>query len=106
MSFGGQQPQSTKKTGETGPVTFDFSGELGASETISTQNVVASVYSGTDANPSAIIDGPASTVLKVVTQSITAGVVGVIYQLLCTVTTSLGRTFQKSSYLAIVSPLT
>lgn len=105
--FGGQQPiPVSKKVGETAPVQFDFTSSLGATETISTQSVAASVYSGTDANPSAIISGAASASGKVVSQNITAGVSGVIYQLLCTITTSLGKTVQQSSYLSVVPALT
>lgn len=105
MAFGGTQPQGTKRTGETAPVTFDFTAQLGAAETISTQTVTASIYSGVDANPSAIISGAASASGKIVSQSITAGVSGVVYQLVCAITTSLGKTLQQSSYLAVVPSL-
>jgi hypothetical protein len=103
--FGGLQPQDVKRPGETAPVTFDFTAQLGASETIATQAVVASVYSGVDANPSAIVSGAATASGKIVSQAITAGVSGVIYQLVCTITTSASKTLQKSSYLAVVPPL-
>lgn len=105
-TFGGLQPQAVKRAGETAPVPFDFTAQLGAAETISTQVVAATVYSGTDANPSAIVSGAASASGKIVSQAITAGVSGVIYQLVCTITTSLSKTLQQSSYLAVVPPLT
>lgn len=97
--------QATKKVGETAPTTFDFTSQLGATETISTQVVAATVYSGVDANPSAIISGAATASGKIVSQVLTAGVSGVIYQLLCTITTSLGKTLQQASYLAVVPAL-
>lgn len=109
MSFagGGIQSQTPpKRVGETAPVTFDFTSSLALAETISTQVVAATVYSGTDANPSAIISGAASASGKIVSQNITAGISGVIYQLLCTITTSLGKTLQQASYLAVVPNLT
>lgn len=105
MTFGGSQVQPGKKTGETGPVSFDFTSSLGVTETISTQVVAASVYSGVDANPSAIISGAATASGKIVSQTLTAGVSGVIYQLLCTITTSLGKTLQQSSYLSVTPAL-
>lgn len=106
MPFGGTQPLPVKRPGETGPAVFDFTSSMAASETISTQSVAASVYSGVDANPSAIISGAASASGKLVSQSITGGVSGVIYQLVCTITTSLSKTLQQSSYFAVVPPLT
>lgn len=106
MPFGGLQPQAVKRVGETAPVTFDFTGSLAAGETISTQVVAATVYSGTDASPSSIINGAATDSGAVVSQSITAGVAGVIYQLECTITTSLSKTLQQLSYLAVVPDLT
>jgi hypothetical protein len=107
MSFAGQKVQYfPKKVGETAPVTFDFTSQMGVSETVSTQVVAATVYSGVDASPSAIISGSASASGKVVSQAITAGVSGCVYQLVCTITTSLSQTLQQSSYLAVVPDLT
>ena len=93
-----------KLSGDTVTVQFDFTSSLG-SETISTQTVTASVYSGTDATPSAIISGTATASGAVVSQKITAGTVGVIYELLCTITTSGGQTLTKSAFLAVVPDL-
>lgn len=78
---------------------------LGAGETISTQSVAASVYSGTDASPSSIISGSASASGAVVSQKITAGVVGVLYELACTITTSAGQTLVLTGYLAVLPDL-
>ena len=91
-----------KLSGETRTLTFDFISSLAAGETLSTQSVTASVYSGVDATPAAIISGSASASGTKVTQKITAGTVGVIYKLLCTVTTSAGQTLQLAGFLAII----
>ncbi len=92
---------SPKQAGETQTYQFDFSALLADGETISTQSVAASVYSGTDASPSAIISGSASASGDIVSQKITAGTEGVIYELTCTITTSAGQTLQLSGYLSL-----
>lgn len=102
MPFGGLQPQSTIKVGEIAPATFDFTASMAATETISTQVVAASVYSGVDANPSALISGAATASGKTVSQVLAPAISGNIYQLVCTITTSLGKTLKQSSYLAVV----
>lgn len=93
-----------KLVGETAIVQFDFTSRLG-SATISTQSVAATVYSGTDASPSSIISGSASASGAVVSQKITAGVAGVIYELACTITTSDGQTLMLVGYLPVVPDL-
>lgn len=94
-----------KLLGETKTETFDFTSSLAIGETISTQSVVASTYSGTDASPSSIISGSASSSGAIVSQKVTGGVLGVMYELLCTITTSAGQTLQQSGFLAIVPDL-
>lgn len=90
-----------KFSGETKTYTFDFSSQLDSGVTISTQVVTASVYSGTDASPSDVISGAASASGAVVSQKITAGVEGVIYKLLCKITTSDSQTLELSGYTAV-----
>lgn len=94
-----------KLAGETATYTFDFTSSLGASETLLTQSVTAAVYSGTDASPSSIVSGGASAAAGVVSQKLTGGLAGVLYQLLCLVTTSLGQTLELSAVLAVVPAL-
>lgn len=96
---------SGKLLGETVILPFDFTSRLAAAETISTKVVTATVYSGTDSSPSSIINGSATSSGQIASQSITAGTLGVVYELLCTITTSLGQTLQLSGYLAIVPDL-
>lgn len=81
---------------------FDFTDQLASGETISTQTVVASLYSGVDADPSQLIAGAATQSSGIVTQAIKKGLAGNIYQLTCTVTTSGNLTLQRSGLLAIV----
>lgn len=80
---------------------FNFISAMGVSDTILTAVVTATVFTGIDANPSAIISGSASISGTTVTQKITGGVSGVIYDLLCTVTTSAGDTLTQAGFLAI-----
>lgn len=94
-----------KLAGETTNIVFDFLSQLAIGETISTKVVAATVYSGTDATPSNVINGAAASSGSQVTQSITAGTAGVIYKLLCTITTSLSKTLQLSTFLAVVPDL-
>lgn len=91
----------SKYVGETVKQTFDFAGLLASGETISTQTVTALTYSGTDASPSSIISGSASASGTIVTQALTAGTAGVIYELTCQITTSASQTLQLTGYLAI-----
>lgn len=90
-----------KGVSETLFVYFDFSDELSPTELILTEDVEATVYSGTDATPSAIIDGAASHSGNEVSQSITGGVAGVTYQLKCSIGTDLGQLLVKLAFLTV-----
>lgn len=92
----------TKFVGETRPYTFDFTSVLAVGETISTKAVVATVYSGTDSSPSSLISGAASNSGAVVSQKLTAGTAGVIYLLVCTITTSSSNTYLLSAFMAVI----
>lgn len=93
-----------KLPGAKVPLTFDFTSELAAGETIGTKSVGATVYSGTDPVPSGIISGSASSSGQKVTQNVSGGVLGVTYMMLCTITTSAGQTLQQAGFLSIVPP--
>lgn len=89
-------------------VTFDFLSDLAIGETISTKVVAASVFSGTDASPSSLVSGAASSSGTVVTQlidGIVGGVLGVVYELACTITTSGGQTLRQTGYLSLIPDL-
>lgn len=100
-----RQALEPKFVGETADRVFDFTSSLAAAETISTQSVAASVYSGVDPSPGDLIDGAASASGAQVTQSLTGGVAGVVYALVCTVTTSLSQTLQLSAYFPVLENL-
>jgi len=89
-----------KLLGETKLFSVDFADVLGTA-TISTKTVTATTYSGTDASPSSIVSGSASSSGSIVSQMITAGTLGVIYKLLWAITTSDSQTLQKATFLAI-----
>lgn len=92
-----------KLSGSTEQEIFDFISRLAIGETISSATVTASVYTGVDASPSAILSGSASISGTQVTQMVTAGVVGVIYQLSCAATTSAGKILLLQGLLAVES---
>lgn len=91
-----------KNVGETRTYTFDFSADLAVGETISTQAVTAAVYSGTDAAPTNIVSGVASASGGSVSQKITGGVLGVIYELTCQITTSASQILYRIGLLPVV----
>lgn len=105
MSTSSRQVFSPKLAGEVVTCRFEFVSKLSINpaETISTQVVTASVYSGVDASPSAILSGSATLDGTGVKQLITGGVAGTVYLLVCTVTTSQGQTLKISAYLVIES---
>ena len=84
---------------------FSFALDLSAGETISSASVAATVYSGTDVTPSAIISGAATISGGEVTQTLVNGTEGVVYLLTCTATTSASDTLTRTGYL-VVAPAT
>lgn len=95
---GGRIILMPKKVGETVIRPFDFISRLGALETITSAVTTAFVYSGVDPNPALIINGAAKISGTIINQSLTGGVLGVIYELLCTVNTSLGQRLEMSAF--------
>ena len=93
---------SPKLVGETKTITFDFTSMLAVGETISTKSTAASVFSGVDGSPSNVISGAASNSGAVVSQGVTGGVAGTIYNLLCTITTSTSQTLILGGFLAVL----
>jgi hypothetical protein len=80
---------------------FDFSLSLDAGETLLTASVTSTVYTGVDPAPAAIRSGLPVIDGNRVDQLMTGGVEGCVYELLCTVTTSLGQTLQQATYFYI-----
>lgn len=94
-----------KKLGETVIVPIDFISKLGPSETIVSAVCMCIVYTGNDANPSAVVSGAPAITGTIVNQLTTGGVVGTIYELLCKASTSLGQTLELSGFLAVIPDL-
>ena len=100
-----------KRLGETvilganGNSPFNFISSLAPTESISTAVVTCSVYSGLDPSPSSVISTAATIVGQQVQQKITGGVLGVIYELECSILTSLAQTLELCGYLAIIPDL-
>ena len=92
----------SKPLGETRTEAFNFLGRLAAGETISSAPIVASVYSGVDPNPAAIIFGVATISGSTISVKFTGGVLGVIYKVVVTAATSTGQTLQQVGLLAVV----
>lgn len=96
----------TKTVGESATLAFPFASRLGVGVTISTKVVTCTVYSGVDAAPANVISGAAGSSGSDVTQKVTGGVLGVIYYLLCTITTSDSQTLELAGFLAVVPNVT
>ena len=103
---GGRRVTLPKKQGEIVTMPFDFASNLQLGETLLTAEVTASVYSGTDINPSAIIYGNETIVGGRVLQRISVGTVGVTYGIMCRVTTSEGQILDQTQFCVIIPGLT
>jgi len=80
---------------------FDFAQDLAIDETILSASTTAAVYSGTDAFPSALLDGLPTISGRQVLQNLTGGVLGVVYYIYCAATTSLGQVLSREAFLAL-----
>lgn len=85
---------------------FEFGDQLLFGEIITSAAVAASVYSGDDDTPSAIISGDAVIDGTKITQEIIGGVDGTTYNLVATVNASGIHVYTKAAYLSIVNPVT
>lgn len=103
--FGGRVLIPAKKLGETVILPFDFISKLSPGETLLTSTCFVSVYSGVDAFPGNLIGGTPTISGTIVNQLITAGVLGVIYDILARATTSLSQVIELSGYLVIIPDL-
>ena len=94
-----------KKVGETVILPIDFISKLAVGEALTSAVCTATVYTGVDPAPSAIIVGNAAIAGTIVNQSITGGVLGTIYSLVATALTTYGQQLVLTGYLAIVPNL-
>ncbi len=101
-----QQVLVSKLASEVKLITADFTSQLPIGVTISSKVATATVYSGVDASPSSLISGSATSSGAIVSQKVTGGVLGVLYELLFTITTSDAQTLLMTAFLAVVPDLT
>lgn len=93
-----------KAVGETQPYTINFSDRLQFGEAINGASVALSVFSGTDPTPSGLLSGVASfDAAGNVTQTLTAGLAGVIYNVVFIVTGTNSHNYIKVGQLAVLS---
>jgi hypothetical protein len=83
-----------KRVGESEVLTVDFVDLLGVGETIVSASWSMRLKAGNDLAASSMIQGPSTTIGTKVSQMVTAGVAGVLYEPLCTALTSLGQTVE------------
>jgi hypothetical protein len=91
-----------KRSDATVPVEFPFADQLEFGETIAGQVVTCQVFTGDDSAPENVLSGPPTLSDTTVSQIVTGGVPGVIYQLVAIVTTSNSNMYTKGARLAIV----
>jgi hypothetical protein len=94
---------SSKLQGERRKITFDFRNDLDFGEGISSSFVYVAVSSGIDSDPDVILFDTSTIVGKTVEQVVVLGSGGVIYTVVCEITTSLGRSYQFTQPLAVLT---
>lgn len=92
----------SKRKLDTQQYVIDFSNILYAGDSIASATVVVRLFTGYDPVPQAILFGAFTQTDTSITQKVTAGVPGVIYELVTTVTTTLGYIHVIVSRLAIL----
>lgn len=92
----------SKLVAERITVHFPFQAELDVLEVISTWEVEVRVLVGVDPEPEDMLYEVAELDGQDVTQQIRRGLPGVIYSLICTITTSFGQTVQHTAKLAVL----
>lgn len=101
-----REVQSSLPIGNIKNFKWDFLSDLAVGETITgVPTVTMNVYSGADATPQTMVNGAATVSGSVVTQSInskTAGVLGVVYEAVCNIVTSLGQNLTHTSFIVVV----
>lgn len=95
---------AAKRKGEIIPVVLDFSPLLHSGETLieASGSVGATVYSGRDSNPAAILLGLPLYAPTKITQRVQEGVIGILYRLSASYETSAGRQLSISALLALL----
>lgn len=92
-----------KDPGEALIAEFDFVDELATGETIGSLAVSCSVLAGSDASPSAVLNGSPTISGGLVLQPFHGGLDGVTYLLRCVATLSSGRILVRTATLPVRS---
>lgn len=90
------------KLGDDFDIPFDFISGLDPGVVLVSATVTCSLYSGTDPNPAALIDGPASVSGTIAFQAVKPTILGNVYDLSCAGVTSTGETVILDAYYAVV----
>lgn len=93
----------SKLVDETISLTFNFGSRLSAGETISAGGCAVEVFSGVDANPSALLSGAATLDGEDIIQQITGGLEGVVYLISCQADTSDNNVLINQGKVAVLS---
>ena len=96
-----QQVLQQKASAEVLDVTFDFMHTMMFGDTITSATAVITLESGTDANPSLMLDGAATHTARTVTQTIKGGIVGNIYRIAMSASTTNSCVYVVEGLLAI-----
>lgn len=93
----------SKRPDESLPLQFSFGDQLQFGETISGQAITSTVFAGEDPLPADILFGAPTLAGSTITQVVLGGIPGVIYQLVCIVSGSMGHVYTKGGKLAIAA---
>lgn len=93
-----------KSPADTVLVNFDFTSTLPTGDSVVLAATTVEVWSGVDANPGAIIGATSVANAPIVGQTLTGGVLGVIYVVTVKATTAAGNIISLEAYLAIIRP--
>ena len=95
----------SKVNGEIFAVYFTFASQIPLAFYIAIVDVTSVLISGTDSDPSTMIDGWRDIVGNdvMVVQQVNGGVAGNIYNIVCTVTDNVGDIYVAEMYLAITT---
>mgnify|MGYP001584131552 FL=1 len=95
----------SKVNGEIFAIYFTFANQIPLGNFISVIDVTSTLLSGTDADPSTMIDGWRDIVGEevMIVQQVNGGVAGNIYNIVCTVTDNDGSVYEVEMHLALTN---
>lgn len=97
-----RQEARAVQAGEVVILPFDYQKYLDPGETISSPTVAVTLFTGVDATPNAILSGAASVSGSVGKQAVAPTLVGNVYSVEMTVSTSGGQILISETTLAVV----